>query len=94
MKAEERRKELIRRLQGAKEPISATRLAAAFGVSRQVIVQDIAILRAGGMGIAALSKGYLLDKVTSARRVFKLLHSDEDVERELNIIVDAGGNCG
>ena len=91
MKAEERRKELIRRLQAAREPISASRLAAAFGVSRQVIVQDIAILRAGGVGITALSKGYLLDKVASARRVFKLLHSDEDVERELNIIVDAGG---
>ncbi len=91
MKAEERRKELIRRLQGASEPLSASKLAAEFGVSRQVIVQDVALIRASGVGVTALSRGYVLERVGSARRVFKLLHSDEDVEKELNLIVDAGG---
>ena len=91
MKAEERRKELIKRLQGETGPLSASRLAQEFGVSRQVIVQDVAIIRASGVGITALSKGYVLDRVGAARRVFKLHHSDEDVEKELNLIVDAGG---
>lgn len=92
MKAEERRKEIVRRLQTAAQPISASRLASEYGVSRQVIVQDVAVIRASGVGITALSRGYVLEKIGTCRRVFKLLHSDEDVERELNMIVDAGGS--
>lgn len=91
MKAEERRKEVIRRLQGAGEPLSASRLASEFGVSRQIIVQDIALIRASGLNVTALSRGYVLEKKGCFQRVFKLLHSDEDVENELNMIVDAGG---
>ena len=62
MKAEERRKEVIRRLQGAGEPLSASRLASEFGVSRQIIVQDIALIRASGLNVTALSRGYVLEK--------------------------------
>ena len=57
MKAEERRKELIRRLQGASEPLSASRLAAEFGVSRQVIVQDIALLQLHEVILAVVCNG-------------------------------------
>jgi len=91
MKAETRRKEIITRLAGADKPVSASRLAEEFGVSRQVIVGDIAIIRASGMEISSLARGYVLEKKNGLQRVFKVRHTDEDVEKELNLIVDAGG---
>lgn len=81
----------MNRLSSAAAPVSASSLAKDLGVSRQVIVQDIALLRATGSDIASLARGYMLDKKDGFSRVFKVIHSDEDVERELNIIVDAGG---
>ncbi len=91
MKADERRNKIVKLLKGAKEPIAAARLAERFGVSRQIIVQDIALLRAQGVQITALSRGYVLMAQGGCRRVFKLRHTDEDTEKELNLIVDAGG---
>ena len=40
-----RRKEIIRTLQTNKTPLSGTALGEKLGVSRQIIVQDIALLR-------------------------------------------------
>ncbi len=91
MHAEERRSRIITRLQTATVPISASRLAAEFGVSRQIIVQDVAILRAAGHRVVALSRGYRLDTDQSCRRVFKVCHSDETVGDELYSIVNLGG---
>ncbi len=93
MTGEERRKEIISRLEGAEKQISATALASELGVSRQIIVGDVAILRAHGYDIVALARGYVLQKKTALERVFKVYHSDDDTERELNIFVDAGGEC-
>lgn len=91
MNGEIRRKEIIRYLTGATAPISASALAEQLGVSRQVIVQDIALLRATGTEILSLARGYRLPEPTTHQRVFKVYHTDEDVERELNIVVDMGG---
>lgn len=93
MTGEERRNEIILRLEGADRQISATSLAKELGVSRQVIVGDIAILRAQGYDITALARGYIMQKKNAFERVFKVYHSDEDTERELNIFVDNGGIC-
>ena len=91
MNGEARRNEILNRLPKAQSPISASAFAEAFGVSRQVIVQDIALLRATGSSITSLARGYVLEKTTALSRVFKVNHLDDDVERELNLIVDAGG---
>ena len=91
MNAEERRIRIVKRLEGATAPISATRLAEEMGVSRQIIVQDVAILRAMGISVVAMARGYVLEGNDPCRRVFKVHHSDESVETELNLIVDAGG---
>ena len=91
MNGEMRRNAIKSRLSQATSPISASAFAEEFGVSRQVIVQDIALLRATGSSITSLARGYVLEKSASFTRVFKLMHSDEDVETELNLIVDAGG---
>lgn len=91
MNAEIRRKGIIDCLIGANEPVSASSLAKKFEVSRQVIVQDIALIRASGLSISSLARGYVLEKENAAQRIFKVQHSDEDVEKELDLIVDAGG---
>lgn len=94
MNGETRRKEIIARLTGASAPVSASKLAEEFGVSRQVIVQDVALIRASGYSIASLARGYVLETPSQAKRVFKVRHSDEDTEKELNLMVDAGGTVG
>ncbi|NLC83886.1 MAG: HTH domain-containing protein, partial [Ruminococcaceae bacterium] len=58
MTAAERREEIATLLIGAAEPISAGTLAVQFSVSRQVIVGDIALLRAAGIDIQATPRGY------------------------------------
>jgi len=91
MNAEERRTKIVARLKQATEPIAASRFAAEFGVSRQIIVQDIAILRASGLKISSMSRGYRLDSDKPCSRIFKVFHTDEAVGDELRTIVDLGG---
>lgn len=91
MDAKQRRLEILSRLESAERQISASALAKELGVSRQIIVGDVALLRAQGHDILALARGYMLQKSPLFERVFKVRHSDEDTEKELLSIVDAGG---
>ncbi len=91
MNREERLVKIIERLSNATGPVSATTLAGELGVSRQVIVQDIALLRASGTEVHPLARGYVLPKKNVCQRTFKLVHTDDEVEKELNLIVDRGG---
>lgn len=92
MSGEQRREEIIRMLSGSPKPVSGDVLAKELCVSRQVIVQDIALIRANGYDIMSTNRGYLIQEKNQAlTRVFKVHHTDEQVEDELNIIVDAGG---
>ena len=59
---EERREHIIKLLTQTKKPISGTELARQMKVSRQVIVQDIALLRASNRNILSTNKGYLYDR--------------------------------
>ena len=87
-----RRKELMKLLQNEMRPLSGTELARHFGVSRQVIVQDIALIRAAGHEIISTNRGYLLNEDASVQRTFKVKHTDAQVEEELYSIVDLGGS--
>lgn len=92
MNGEARRQEIIKILAGAQKPVSGTELAKQLGVSRQVIVQDMALLKASEINIVSTAKGYLLgDAVPDNIRIFKVSHSDEQTQDELNTIVDLGG---
>lgn len=89
--AQQRRLEIARRLQQADTPISATALAQELSVSRQIIVGDVALLRAGGLEITATPRGYLLPKADCAVVcTFACRHSSEQMEEELNAMVDQG----
>ena len=88
---EARREQLLQMLRDSTAPISGSALARSLGVSRQVIVQDIALLRASGYDIISTNRGYVLEGQTCAERVFKVRHTDEQLETELCTIVDLGG---
>ncbi len=91
MKAQNRRKEIREFLLSSEKPVSGSQLAEKFGVSRQIIVQDISILKAEGCDIISTHYGYVLKASPLVERVFKLRHTTEQTEDELNCIVDLGG---
>ena len=91
MKAEKRREEILSLIGNAENPIPANVLAERFAVSRQVIVQDIAILRANGLDVTATNRGYVLNTKIQATRVFKCRHSFEEIVDEGVLIIEAGG---
>lgn len=91
MKAEERRKEIVAFLMSEKEPVSGNTLSEKFGVSRQIIVQDISVLKAAGYDILSTHYGYIVQDTPLIERVIKVFHTTEQTEDELNCIVDMGG---
>lgn len=89
----DRREKILEFLMQAQRPVTGGELAKAMGVSRQVIVQDIAILRAQGKEILATPQGYLWQRpaVTGRQRaVLAVAHPPEETGTELNILVDFG----
>ncbi|MBE5966898.1 MAG: transcription repressor NadR [Lachnospiraceae bacterium] len=93
MEGNKRRENIIKILNQRSEPISGGELSKLLGVSRQVIVQDIALLRASDSSIFSTTKGYLLNPFDypRAKRTIKVKHSKEQIEDELCTIVDNGG---
>lgn len=91
MNGEKRRSDIISQLSKSISPVSGEKLADIFNVSRQVIVQDIALLRAGDYDIISTNRGYILNQKRGPQRILKLIHSDAQIEEELNMIVDNGG---
>lgn len=91
MTGADRREQMLKLLGSSKEPVSGTALAKKLGVSRQVIVQDIALLRAADHNILSTNKGYILLKAGICERIFKVRHTVEEIEDELTTIVDYGG---
>ena len=91
MKVTERRKAIVNLLSASKTPISGGELSKQFNVSRQIIVQDITVLKGLGYEIFSTHHGYVLQKSPLVERVFKLKHTTEQTEDELNSIVDLGG---
>ena len=95
MNADARRKEICNILKKSTTPQNATSLALIFDVSRQIIVGDIAILRALGTGISATSRGYVYTDTPVATYghtdIIACNHTSEQTKDELYTIVDFGG---
>lgn len=87
----ERRNKIVELLLNSKEPLSGAALGKTTGVSRQVVVQDIALLRTQGHEILATPRGYVLETPAHATRLIKVCHTEEQTEQELTAIVDLGG---
>ena len=91
MTGAERRERIIETMKHSNVPVSGTALAKKYEVSRQVIVQDIALIRAAGHDIISTHRGYVLETKPAVKRVFKVRHTEEQLEDELQTIVDLGG---
>lgn len=91
MTGSKRREEIVSAIRSSQGPMSGKALAELYDVSRQVIVQDIALLRAAGYDIISTNRGYILSAPHMAERIFKVSHTEEQLEDELCSIVDLGG---
>ena len=95
MNSNERREKLLEILRSADEPVKGSVLSAKLDVSRQVIVKDIALLRASGIEILATSTGYMI--LNSLKREFEIMcknhKSNQEIFEELKTIVDLGGKA-
>lgn len=90
MNVNERRREILKTL--GENPISATNLAKKFGVTRQVIVSDIALLRASGQTVVSTPKGYVIEgEALGLIKVVASIHLGDKIKEELYAIVDNGG---
>ena len=87
-----RREKLLAMLLDADRALSGSALAKELGVSRQVIVQDIALLRAHHTEILSTSRGYRIMKKGEDGYFaqYRVKHNREQIQEELNIIVDSG----
>ncbi|ANK62132.1 transcription repressor NadR [Loigolactobacillus backii] len=74
------------------QPISAGHFAKQFGVSRQTIVGDIALMRAQGEKIVATPRGYEYQHDNRHQAIIACRHRPEQIEQELTLIVQAGGS--
>ncbi|HHV31250.1 3H domain-containing protein [Caproiciproducens sp. LBM24188] len=95
MDAAQRRQQILELLKQSTTPVSAGKLAAEFHVSRQIIVGDIALLRAANEEISATPRGYIMNRSTPTEGMIHTIacrHSRENLGEELYTIVDSG--CG
>lgn len=93
MNSYERRNYIKDILQEKEDPLKGSMLAEKLGVTRQIIVKDIAILRAAGIDIISTPKGYIISKNKSNRikKIIAVCHKSEKIEDELLTIVKFGG---
>ena len=91
MKADQRRKEIASYMMSAQNAVPGGKLSEKFGVSRQIIVQDISALKEAGYDILSTHSGYVMQTTPHCERVFKLFHTKDQTEDELNTIIDFGG---
>ncbi len=91
MKADIRRKEIAAFLMSQSGAVSGSELSEKFGVSRQIIVSDISVLKAAGYEILSTHSGYIIHSTPLSERVFKVRHTTDQTEQELSLIVDLGG---
>lgn len=93
MTGEERRKEILKMIAESQSAVSGTEIASKLGVSRQVIVQDIALLRAIDRNIVSTNKGYIAGNSNTSKisKNFKVSGTTEEIKDQICIIRNAGG---
>ncbi len=93
MNTQQRRDAILQLIQQGEAPISASALAKQFHVSRQLIVGDIALLRAKGCQIIATPRGYLCEQRGQDQTIktIAVCHRSEELNDEIYTIVDLGG---
>ena len=92
MSSKKRREDIINLLIRSNRAIKGTELAALFNVTRQIIVKDIAILRAEGKNIIATTDGYIYNKdINKVKSIIAVNHNSSKTIEELEIVIKYGG---
>ncbi|MFI3227580.1 MAG: transcription repressor NadR [Clostridia bacterium] len=99
LNGEERRIKVLNLIKNSNSPLNGTAISKKMGVSRQVIVSDIALLRANKYDIISTNRGYIMGEVSNEAcddkdiftRVFKVEHSDDEIYEELSCIISLSG---
>lgn len=92
MNSMERRDNIINLLLESNEPIKGNVIAKKYSVTRQVIVKDIAILRAKGKNIIATPDGYIINKnENKVKAIIAVTHTEEEMFDEMSIVIKYGG---
>lgn len=95
MDGENRRYQILKLLENSEKPLSGNELAKRMRVSRQVIVQDIALLRAVNKNILSTNKGYVIFGESlegkAVKRTVRVRHENTAIKKELYLIADCGG---
>ncbi len=95
LNAEERRNQILSILKNEPKPLSGTELSKRLEVSRQIVVQDIALLRAKNKNILSTNKGYVLFEEKGEQKAVRTVcvkHSDDEILNEFYAVVDCGGS--
>lgn len=93
MKAAERRQKIIDILNQTQVPISASVLAGQLGVSRQIIVGDVALLRAANHDVISTPRGYVLSQALYSHQFIGKIacqHGPEHTKEELESVISKG----
>ncbi|MCL2438515.1 MAG: transcription repressor NadR [Coriobacteriia bacterium] len=93
MDAAFRREQVLEAIASSEAPLSASTLAADLKVSRQIIVGDVALLRAQGQDIIATARGYTIPSFAETGQYLGRLachHDSNDLAKELYTMVDLG----
>ena len=93
MDSSTRRSQVYDVIKSSEKAVSATALAKAFHVSRQLIVGDVALLRAEGYKILATPRGYICDgaETKGLIKTIAVVHKPEEIMDEIYTIIDLGG---
>lgn len=92
MSSKKRREDIIKMLIDENRAIKGIELASCFEVTRQIIVKDIAILRAEGKNIIATPDGYIFNKdINKVKSIIAVNHDSNKTIEELEIVVKYGG---
>ncbi|MDD6919629.1 MAG: transcription repressor NadR, partial [Eubacteriales bacterium] len=94
MNTQERQVEILKSLLNSDKPLSASFFAKKFNVSRQIIVGDVALLRAKGECIIATARGYIIENKKEDKKFLGIIvtkHDNSMLYDELYTIVSYGG---
>ena len=82
MNGEERRNQIVDILKHSSSPVPGTQLAQILDVSRQVIVQDIALIRAKNIDVFSTNRGYVSRSTAAYLRLnMKMMRWKQSLEQ-------------
>ena len=91
MEKEKRHANILNEMFSSGRPLTGDYLSRKMHVSRQTIVKDLGEIKSSGYDIISTSRGYIINLPSMCERIYKVVHTDEQIEDELRLFVEKGG---